>query len=370
MQLAEKKQPRNSSIELLKIIGMVLIVLCHSLPTYGEEPLLYLENATTDIQQLVAVLFRYGGQIGNALFFVASSWFLLESERTSGQKILRMMGDTFVLSVFSLIANILCGYEMSTRVIAEHLFPVTFAHAWFITAYLLLYALHGLLNRALRSLDKNAHLLLCVMLLVLYVLVPMLVADMYWRTNFVWVLVLYVFVSYFKFHLQNTYRKRSVCVGMLSVGLISLVLSICFLNGLGLFVPFLSRQVLKWCYFVSPPVLLIVFGAFGLAKEKQFVNRTINSFSGLSLLVYLIHDCIFGVNLRIDLFARIQEKFGLDLLLLWILLYAVVMFVSSVLLSLVYRYTLQRLVHALCDRLCVWIGRAYRFFARKVLKWD
>lgn len=87
----EKSKDRNSSIELLKIIGMMLIVLCHSVPFYGKADALNyvdLTLVTKNISEFIFIVFRNIGQIGNIIFVMCSAYFLVNSNATKTKKIL------------------------------------------------------------------------------------------------------------------------------------------------------------------------------------------------------------------------------------------------------------------------------------------
>ncbi len=369
LQQMQEKQTRSSGIELLKLIAMLLIVFSHSMPI-GDATLLDLTNATANLQVFISILLRYSGQIGNAFFLVCSAWFLIDSDRVKGKKILYIMGDTLVLSISSLLAAYLCGYRFSALTLAQHFAPVNGRLYWFITCYLMLYAAHPLLNRALRSLSKNMHMLVCIIMLYMYALAPMVHPDVFWCSHPFKVLSLYIFVSYFKLHLQNTYQNKRFCVKMLLVGIVSFVLSLATLNIAGLLFPPISDWMQRWKSIIFPPILLIALGAFGIAKEKQFVNRTVNKLASVSLIFYLIHENQFLRNVRVDLFRYLQNRFTLDLLLVWIVLLTVVTFILALLFSLLYQHTVQKLVYAVCRRLAVPIVKVYNFLTKRLLKYD
>lgn len=73
---------RNSSIELFKIIGMICIVFCHSIPTERIE----YHYATTDSWLFCVILFRQLGSIGNAIFLVSSTWYLVVNDNLNLRK--------------------------------------------------------------------------------------------------------------------------------------------------------------------------------------------------------------------------------------------------------------------------------------------
>lgn len=70
---------RNSSIELLKIVGIILIVISHVVQTLHSNNDYVIENdyildistATTNIQQLILTILRYSGSLGNSIFLFA-----------------------------------------------------------------------------------------------------------------------------------------------------------------------------------------------------------------------------------------------------------------------------------------------------------
>jgi peptidoglycan/LPS O-acetylase OafA/YrhL len=102
-----KRNIRNSSIELLKVIGIVFIVISHVVQTLTEDNkyipyddyIVKLSMATTNVQYLILAMCRYFGAIGNTIFFVSSCWFLLDSEKANIKKMLKMFMDIWIISV-------------------------------------------------------------------------------------------------------------------------------------------------------------------------------------------------------------------------------------------------------------------------------
>ena len=83
MDLIKSKKRRNSSIELLKIIALMLIAISHSVPGYGNiESSTYVDMniASNDILKIVYVILMSLGQIGNVIFIISSAYFLIDSK--------------------------------------------------------------------------------------------------------------------------------------------------------------------------------------------------------------------------------------------------------------------------------------------------
>lgn len=130
---------RNSSIELLKLISIILIVLSHAaasapIATKNGGDLVLLNSLKITITNL--------GQIGNCIFFVSSVWFLLESYNVKINKAIKMIVESFCTSVFCLAIVLLAGYNIPLKEIVFSFFPLTFGFYWFISCYILIYLIH------------------------------------------------------------------------------------------------------------------------------------------------------------------------------------------------------------------------------------
>lgn len=107
MRKLKQSEERNSSVELLKIIAIFLILISHVIWTVGrtseyiayDDYVVDLSVATTNIQHLIMIMLYYSGALGNTVFFVCSSWFLVDSNRVNKKKMLYMALDVWVISV-------------------------------------------------------------------------------------------------------------------------------------------------------------------------------------------------------------------------------------------------------------------------------
>ena len=94
------KNERNSSFELVKIIAIICIVFCHSIPAERIE----YHFATSDPWLFTVMMFRQLGSVGNAIFMVASTWFLVNSDKTELRKVKQMIADNQMVSLICLAA--------------------------------------------------------------------------------------------------------------------------------------------------------------------------------------------------------------------------------------------------------------------------
>lgn len=154
---------RDSGVELLKIITVILIVISHVVLTLTTENeyipynnyLLDCTHATTSGTILLLAGMRHFGALGNWIFFVASAWFLLDSTKASGKKMMGMLLDIWVISVLFLGITLLIRGEVGGKLFLFSLFPTTFENNWYLTCYLLFYPIHPYLNRLISAMTAK-----------------------------------------------------------------------------------------------------------------------------------------------------------------------------------------------------------------------
>lgn len=139
--LSVSLKKRNSSVELLKIIAVAMIVFSHAIPVSNPDiaGFVDLNLSTMNIQRLVAVFMKYGGQVGNTIFVVCSAWFLLDSTKVSISKPITMTLDSFVISIFSLVLFLVLGIDVTLKEMIAQFIPLTSGNNWFVSCYIIYY---------------------------------------------------------------------------------------------------------------------------------------------------------------------------------------------------------------------------------------
>lgn len=353
------ERERKSGIELLKIISILLIVISHVSQTVGSgSPALGgLDSniATTNPQYIILMLFRHFGALGNITFFICSAWFLCEGDKKrNGEKILRIVLDVWIISIVYLLVFIIAGEDLSIQDIIKSIFPTIFSNNWYITSYLMLYAIFPYLNWIIRKMSKKELLTVNIVAFLLYYGVGYVYNSAFFASKFILFIVMYFFVAYIKQYMGNIFmnKKWNLCLLFLGIGgYIGIALAT---NFLGLRISFLSTRVLHWSSMSSPFLLFVGIALFQIFRTKQFVNVGINRVAGLSLFVYLFHENILLRRyFRPRVFYYIYTNFGYQNIVLWVLGFAIILFIVAILISFFYQITVQK-----------WSGR----FAKKVMK--
>lgn len=86
------KKQRESGIELLKIISMILIVFAHTAQNAYrlKLPELMLAEATLSKQKFIMAWLIHFGSLGNYLFIICSAWFLIAVKNHKSKKYFRL----------------------------------------------------------------------------------------------------------------------------------------------------------------------------------------------------------------------------------------------------------------------------------------
>ena len=119
---------------------------------------------------------------------------------------------------------------------------------------------------------------------------------------------------------------------------------------LGLQVPFLNGRGLHWAANENPLAFAIALSSLNLTRSWGLRSDAVNRVAALILPVYLIHEnLLVRTYLGIAAWAWVYDSFGYENLLLWVALYAAVLFGTSLLLAAAYQRTLGRLVERVVD---------------------
>lgn len=135
---------RDSNMELMRVICMFMIVLCHSsfCVAWDEVP-------------LSSTMLRFGANVGVYGFVLVSGYYMINST-ISVTKLLRLWitvfsysaGVYFILAMYGAIhVNLLDAFRYCT--------PFTSGRYWFVSTYFMLMLVSPLLNRGIKGLNKK-----------------------------------------------------------------------------------------------------------------------------------------------------------------------------------------------------------------------
>ena len=201
-----QSKQRNSSIELLRIISMVMIMF-HHFAIHGNFDF---ATASVSVSRMWLNLILMGGKISVDLFVLISGYFLISDTKALNLKrIFKLWGQVFFYSV--VIYVITCAFgisQFSLTDLVKCIFPITFSQWRFASTYFVLYFLHPFINKFLCSVSKKVYQSLLVLLIIFWSVIPTLTATQFESNSLLWFMLLYAIAGYIKLYGLNPKIKN------------------------------------------------------------------------------------------------------------------------------------------------------------------
>ena len=287
---SKKTMYRNSSIELLRIISMVMIMF-HHFAYHGNFEWNY--NEIT-IPHLWYNFILMGGKVGVNIFVLISGFFLIENTERLFQpkKLLKFWGQVVFYSITTYFLSIVLQINnFDIKQIIKICFPITYPGWWFASTYFMLYLIHPFLNKLLHDLNKNVYQYLILLLVLCWSIIPTLTTQLFESNSLLWFITLYVIAGYAKIYGFNERLKSKHYFFLFLIVLVcSYLISVSFLV-LGTKRNELAVHAIDFFGMERFPILLMALFLFmTFAKLKIKYNKWINVIASATFGVYLIHD--------------------------------------------------------------------------------
>ena len=378
---------RNSSIESLKLLGILLIVISHVVQTLGKTNVdpsytypIDLTLTTTDIQHLIVSMFQYSGTLGNTIFFVCSAWFLVRDDDVSKRKIFTMLADIWVVSVIILcILKLLDSAIIGGGYTLRALLPTYGENNWYMNCYLIFYAIHPFLNLLIKKINQRTLLRFVLISVPLYYviafsgIIPKYLfgfGGSFFASYLTTWIVIYFLIAYMSIYASEFWANKHFNIILFLFGFVGNYGLIGFSNYLGLRVGIFREtlQLYNTCY--NPFMLAMVLGLFNLIRQIDFENKVINYISKLSLFIYIIHEnfllkSIYRPKLWQYIYIHME---GQNHILACVGILTVIVFLFGLICSIVYYESVHKLVVKTCNKFYPRIALLWRNLENKAMQ--
>lgn len=279
-----QKAPRNSALELLRILAMAMIVLSHICCHSGFDS----TYSPLSINRLF-VQWGYLGNLGVALFLLISGYFRSAFRLRALSRLLTQVW--FYSIALFLVCRFCFGVPYSAEQLLQVFLPTVYNEYWFFTAYLILFLLSPFLNLLLDRLTRQQFQTMLLVMSLLWVLLPTLTKQPMYAAELPQFLLYYCLGAYIRLYPDNPFRRPGLRAAA-AFGALALLWGL--------------TVVFAWCERFTPEAfgaalrfydrnsLLIFTAAAGLfslaAYARPFASTLVNTVSSCSFGVYLIHD--------------------------------------------------------------------------------
>lgn len=324
------KKEKKSSIELLRILSMIMILFLH---IFNYTGLLYAVEKFTINYYLIWML--------EALCFVAvncyvliSGYFLVES-KFSFNRILKIWIQTFFYSI--LITFVISYFkEISFTEVIKSFFPIITTRYWFVTVYITLLLISPFLNVLIKNISKKKYQLLLITNLIMFSVIPIvpIPSGLLFGGGYgiAWFINLYLIAGYIKLYGIKLKKYKCLCIYFL-MSIITF-----FVKYILDFIEFYYFRTNLLYDYNCITVLIASIGLFlffiNSNITNNFINKIIFFVSPLTFGVYLIHENpIFRNTLweKINIIAYINSP----ILIIKVIAIVIILFIIFILIDFV-----------------------------------
>lgn len=280
---------RNSNIELLRIISIIMIVVSHYC-VHGVGSV-HLVSLPIGINRFL-LEFLTLGNLGSILFVLISGYYLINSNSVKLKKLIRINFQILFYSVIIYCILLILHIEpFKLMNLGKSMLPITFKMYWFATAYIMIYLFHPYINKLLNNFTRKEHLLFILLMILIFSIFGTLTYSDYYGNELIQFLLFYSIGAYLFKYSDNYFNKNNNNIKILIASISLIILSIITLDILGCYKEFFGAHSRYLLSRTSPLAILFCVCLFNVFKErKTFSNSLINSISSLIFGVYLISD--------------------------------------------------------------------------------
>lgn len=329
-----KSTARSANFELLRILCMAMIVVCHCLGHGGATGNVPLYSANWFICEILYPFLL----VGVNCYVLISGYFLCESS-FKAKKLLSLWTTTLFWSVGLRLFSIAISHtQLSLVELVKSVLPVTQRQYWFVTTYLLMYLFVPFLNQAISHMTKKQHGGFLLMYFAVFIVLQNITFwNEFTQSNErspLYFIFLYMTAAYIKKYPPTVKRHWGLLYLLISV------LIFAWKAGISAITITLRGEVFgetAFSYYNSVTVYLASVCLFLAFKELSIkgvrLSKLILFVSPLTFGVYLIHD---HKDIRSLLWSKIfpsAEWVSSPFMILWILGASAAVFAGCLLLE-------------------------------------
>lgn len=342
---------RNSRLELLRILCMLMIVTYHySIYGFYSDDVLFSSNKT------LIELLSLGGETGVSVFVLISGYYMVSS-RYSFRKFMLYLGQIWFYTIGALLLFLLVFPRsglVDRSMISMSLLPLSKGHYWFATSYFVLMLLSPFLNVFISKASRSQLLAAIWTLLGVYLLLPTFFDIYLTHSTIARFLTLYLTAGYIRLYSAGRPGRfrRHLAVTLALAAFAVLWITAANLLGRRLNTAFLLNHanVFSHSMLFAYAMALALFLVF--VSASPCCSKSINRLAALTFGVYLFHENQLLRSMWQSIFKTAQFVNSP-----WLPLHAlcaiVSVYVAGSLLEFLRQHTFGRLWETMTDRLFV-----------------
>lgn len=308
---------RQSNLELLRIIAMIMIVIYHICMHSN------IFSEAFSINKGIAILLGTWGTVGNTLFFSISAYFLIESKKIDIKKLIKLefqvLFYTIAIFIFVFITK---AVNYNIKDLIKTLLPVFFNVYWFITAYFILYLFHCFLNKIIYTMTIKELKIFVIMLSFLVIIYKLI-----WSSapigKLMFVIYIYMLMGLLKRKPNNFFERNAkkgfIIMTITCVGAHMIFCIVLTKLQMVQYMSYINKITSSWYYCYNGIFLFYIFKNMNIKY-----NKIINNIASITTGVYLLHEnFLIGDYIRYKIVRYNTIYFIIDILVYMLLIFVI-----------------------------------------------
>ena len=372
----KNKLTRNSNLEILRIICMILIVAHHYVVHGG-----FIFGYDVTVNRIFLEFLSFGGKLGVNCYVLITGYFLSGIKGRRWKSTLKLWIQATLYSVLIYMIALItgaAGYNM--RILIIYLFPILYEVWWFVSVYFVLILIAPVINLFINSVTREQFKKSLVLMIVVAYVIPTLsffgVPTNMQMNNTILFIVLYLIAAYIR---KYGIKKNIKWSELFWTTILIQNIYICVMDLLGIGWDYFAQRAMLLTYDMHSFLLLVMSIALFccFANKKEFYNPYINKIAATTFGVYLIHDNPFVRNY---LWQKLLHQSTLQesrWLILHALISVVVVYAACSIISWIYNLVFGRIIAIILEKygnnieyiiISIWefiktiFGKVYNYF--------
>lgn len=360
---------RNTSIELLRIISMIMIMF-HHFAYHGNFEWNF--NEVT-LPHLWYDFILMGGKVGVDIFVLISGYFLIENTEKLFQpkKLLKFWGQVVFYSIMTYLLSVMLRLNaFEIKQLIKVCLPITYPGWWFASTYFMLYLIHPFLNKLLHGLSKTEYQYLILMMVLCWSIIPTATTQLFESNSLLWFVTLYGIAGYVNLYGGNQKLQSKHYFSLyFMVLIITYTVSTTFLF-LGTKKEEWSTHAIDFFEIERLPILLMAITLFmGFITLKMNYHKWINMIASATFGVYLIHDSSYiRYYLWTNIF-KINQYQDSTFLILYSILVVFILYVSCTMIDLIRKKLVEKPYMLFVNHYTYYFLKSFKIICEMFRKW-
>ena len=360
---------RNTSIELLRIISMIMIMF-HHFAYHGNFEWIF--NEVT-LPHLWYDFILMGGKVGVDIFVLISGYFLIENTEKLFQpkKLLKFWGQVVFYSIMTYLLSVMLRLNaFEIKQLIKVCLPITYPGWWFASTYFMLYLIHPFLNKLLHGLSKTEYQYLILMMVLCWSIIPTATTQLFESNSLLWFVTLYGIAGYVNLYGGNQKLQSKHYFSLyFMVLIITYTVSTTFLF-LGTKKEEWSTHAIDFFEIERLPILLMAITLFmGFVTLKMNYHKWINMIASATFGVYLIHDSSYiRYYLWTNIF-KINQYQDSTFLILYSILVVFILYVSCTMIDLIRKKLVEKPYMLFVNHYTYYFLKSFKIICEMFRKW-